>query len=357
MALTDDQRKAEAKAAGLLKREQELEKRRQAAAQKLEDKAAEQALRAVQAQQRLRHEAAATTQGVDVLWDVEFAKAAGQDGIFLDLWRPMREQPAEEVRALPVVLWLHGGGWKFGTHHIMPRFLRRLTDSGYAIVSVGYRKSGIAPFPACVQDCKAAVRWVRANSSAHGLDAQQIGVLGSSAGAHLAAMLGTTIGVPELEGQELGWAAESSAVSAVVGIAGPMDLARTCSDHGSAKTLEALLLGAPVGSVPAAVQLASPVMHVGVGTPCPPFLLVHGDQDEEVSIEQSEMLLSALLAAGSEASLIRVLGGRHPKFGEQVGPGSGVEAQPCLASAWDGWSEALEHSVPAFFDRHLARNG
>jgi len=341
-----EQKKQEAKAAGLLKKEQAMERRRQEAARKQEAKAAEQACRAAEAAQRLREEAAKTTAGLAVQWDVEFARAPDQTGICMDIW----SLAAGAATRRPVVIWLHGGGWKAGTHHTMPAFLRRLAESGYVIASVGYRKTGVAPFPACLQDCKAAVRWLRANGGAFGLDASRVGVVGNSAGAHLATLLGLTSGLAELEGSELGWAVEPSGVSAVVAIAGPSDLAKTCADHSSAKTPEALLLGAPVASVPAAAELASPVTHATrAGAVAGSFLLIHGDADEEVPLEQSELLLTALEAAGVDASLIRVPGGHHPKFGER-------DAEACLASARSSWTEALEHSVVDFFDARIGRS-
>eukprot|EP00928_Gymnodinium_smaydae_P088898 TRINITY_DN72935_c0_g1_i1.p1 TRINITY_DN72935_c0_g1~~TRINITY_DN72935_c0_g1_i1.p1 ORF type:complete len:370 (+),score=91.11 TRINITY_DN72935_c0_g1_i1:76-1185(+) len=346
-----DERKMDAKAAGLLKKEQAMEKKRQEAARKQEMKAAEQARRTLEAANKLRDEAAKTTDGLDVQWDVEIAHLPAEHVLCMDIWRQRAEGVEGTLVASPVIMWLHGGGWKFGTHHTMPSFLRRLTEAGYVVASVGYRKSGTAAFPACLHDCKAAVRWLRANCKELGIDVSHIGVVGNSAGAHLATLLGLTRGVAELEGSDLGHADKSSAVTAVVAIAGPADLARTCADHASATTLEALLLGAPLDSVPAAVALASPLTHATQASAVEgAYLLIHGDADEDVPLEQSELMLHALQAAGARADLIRIPCGQHPKFGER-------DPDACLASARSHWREALEESVVYFFDTHIKNNG
>ncbi|CAE8742669.1 unnamed protein product [Polarella glacialis] len=346
----DAELRLSAERAGQLRKEEELEKRRQAAAQKEAAKASERAQRAQHQEQKVREEAAVTTAGLNVQWDKAFATVSNKEGearnICFDLWRASR--PGTDG-PFPVVVWLHGGGWKFGTHHTMPAFLHKFVDAGFAIASVGYRKSGEAAFPANLHDCKAAVRWLRANGQDFGLSKERIAVLGNSAGAHLASLLGTTAGIAELEGGHLGHEQESSAVDAVVAIAGPADLWQTCGNHDSPKTLEAQLLGAAVGTVPDLARFASPVTHAAHAAALPPFLLLHGDQDEDVPFEQSELLLQALLSSGSEASLIRIAGGKHPNFGDRLQNGADVS----LESAWDAWSEALEQSAVRFLQRHI----
>lgn len=340
-------KKEEARAALQLKKEQA-----QAAKQRA------QADRAALAEKAARDKAADTTTGIDVAWNLEFTSSApGSDGADdanspataarLDIWREPRADAAGALQ--PVVLWLHGGAWRFGTHHTMPPFLRALTSAGYAIVSVGYRKSKVAKFPACLHDCKAAVRFVRRNGPSHGLDPELIGVLGNSAGGHLAAMLGLTAGIAELEGEELGWASTSSEVRAVTVIAGPSDLATSCIDHSSLTEPEAVLLGGAIGSLPPeVVAMASPLVHARSArlgqSPAPPFLLVHGDADEEVALSQSEMMLEALTAdGGSPCTLFKVEGGGHIKFGE------GGSARDLAGESNDGWCDA----VVSFFDEHL----
>jgi len=107
--------------------------------------------------------------------------------------------PSKPAGPLPVIIWLHGGGWSRGRKEGHSPAVT-LVDDGYAVASVDYRLTGIAPFPAQIEVCKAAVRWLRANASKYNLDPDRIGVWGFSAGAHLAALLGTSGGVKELEG-------------------------------------------------------------------------------------------------------------------------------------------------------------
>jgi len=155
----------------------------------------------------------------------------------------------------------------------------------------------------------------------------------------------------ELEGQELGWSEQSSAVDAVVAIAGPADLSSTCSDLTSPKSLEAQLLGTPVGSAPERARLASPAVHAASRRQLPPFLLLHGDRDEEVPFQQSELLLCTLLSNGSKADLLCIPGGTHLKFGERSSGGK----PEAMEAALESWTEALERSVPYFFDCHVAK--
>ena len=238
-------------AAGEAHKARDRDRREAAAAEKARAKAEAAAVKrevaAAAAATRLRDAAAASTAGLAVQWGTAGAEPGGPaPPEFIHIWRAKHaagaasaEPEPEAVPApasapapalAPVVLWLHGGGWRFGTHAVMPPFIRGLTAAGFGVVSVGCRKSKVAVFPACLHDCKAAVRWVRAHGAAHGLDGGRVGVLGNSAGAHLAALLGLTAGLAELEGRELGWATESSAVSAVVAIAGACAwLERACT--------------------------------------------------------------------------------------------------------------------------------
>ena len=342
-----DEPKKQAKAAGLLKKEQAQARRRQqqqeTAAKKKQHKIEDNKRRQQEQEQQARAQAELTTAGLDVQWNLQFTSPAEDVAVCLDIWR----DPLYAEQLLPAVLWLHGGGWKFGTHHTMPSFLRSLTSAGYAIVSVDYRKTGTAPFPACIDDCKAAVKWVRKYGAETGLAPQQVAVLGSSAGAHLAALLGVTGGEPAVEGAEL--ETHSSPVSAVVAIAGPMDLNKSCEDHQSPSTLEAFLLGGPVASCPSAAAAASPITHINQARQIPPFLLIHGDADDEVPLAQSEAFLEALCTAGAPADLIRIPSGNHPIFGEVRGGG----VNNCLESAKSSWDAALNGAIVDFFRHHI----
>ena len=119
-------------------------------------------------------------------------------------------------------MWIHGGGWSRGRKEQHPPI--NLMAHGYAIVSIEYRLSEEAPFPAQIEDCKAAVRWLRANAARFRIDGERIAVFGASAGGHLAALLGTTGGIADFEGFALGNAGYFSRAKAVVDFYGPADL-------------------------------------------------------------------------------------------------------------------------------------
>ena len=138
-----------------------------------------------------------------------------QKQLALDLYIP------DGAPKRPLVVWIHGGAWRAGSRAKPPALY--LTAQGYAVASISYRFSQEAVFPAQIHDCKAAIRWLRANALKYGYDATRIGVWGASAGGHLAALLGTSGGVKGLEG-DLGNARESSTVQAVVDFFGPTDL-------------------------------------------------------------------------------------------------------------------------------------
>lgn len=234
--------------------------------------------------------------------DLEYA-CVGDRSLCLDLYLP-----DVEPRPLPVIVYIHGGAWREGSK-AHPRALRFLSE-GYAVASIGYRLSREAIFPAQIHDCKAAVRWLRANAEAYGLARDRVAAWGESAGAHLASLLGTSAGVAELEG-ELGHLEQSSSVSAVCSWFGPSDLLRMndvegVMDHDAPDSPESQLVGAPIQSRPDLVARANPITYVTDGAP--PFLLMHGSADRVVIANQSERLHAALAAAGASSTLI-LLGG------------------------------------------------
>jgi acetyl esterase/lipase len=233
--------------------------------------------------------------GVQVLRDLEYVQG-GHERNRLDLYLPEKAS-----RPVPVILWVHGGGWTGGDKSNGPAF--RFATKGYAVAAINYRFSQHATFPAQIYDCKAAVRWLRANASKYGLDADHIGAWGSSAGGHLVALLGTTAGVKELEGPG-GNAEHSSRVQAVVDWFGPTDFLTV----GAKDTRTRLLGGDPQTNKEAAIK-ASPVTYVSKDAT--PFLIMHGDQDRTVPIGQSEAFAKALKKAGADATLVVVKGGKH----------------------------------------------
>jgi len=234
----------------------------------------------------------------------------------------------------PTVVWIHGGGWKTGSHkHNLARWL---TDFGYVVAGVEYRLSGEAKFPAQITDCKAAIRFLRANSRRYGIDPNRIGVWGGSAGGHLAALLGTTYGVKELEGN-YGSKGFSSKVQATCVFYGPCDLTLPIARDPAKKKPGpvAELLGATPEEKPELARLASPVFFVTKDDP--PFLIVHGEMDPLVPIAQAEKMYEALKKAGVDATFIRVKNAGHGFDKPGIEP---------------SWAEIMR-SVREFFDRHL----
>src|SRR6185437_13686151 len=153
--------------------------------------------------------------GVKMIPNIEYAAPNGYS-LLLDLYLP------EQVEGrLPVVVWIHGGGWEAGSRN--DQIAVPLAAHGYAVASIDYRLSQVAKFPAQIDDCKAAIRWLRAHARAYSLDPNHIGVWGASAGGHLVALLGTSGDVKELEGDE-GNLDQSSRVQAVCDFCGPTDL-------------------------------------------------------------------------------------------------------------------------------------
>lgn len=247
---------------------------------------------------------------------VEYAAPPGFRPLLLDLYTP-RTTPA------PVVLFLHGGGWRLGTRSVFcptwrgwhPDPFHRLVDAGFAVASVDYRLSGEARFPAQLHDVTAALRWLRLRADELGLDAARVVAWGESAGAHLAALLGLTAGRTGLT--ELVGGDPTPAVAGVVDWYGPADLL-TMQDQARADAVarsdapdsrESLLIGAAPTEAPELARRASPVTHVHAGAP--PFHIAHGTDDRFVPAAQSRELAEALRAAGVPVGLTLVPGADH----------------------------------------------
>lgn len=232
----------------------------------------------------------------------------------LDIYLP---EQRTEGRALPVIVFVHGGGWVGGSKAAGRGVLQPYVESGdYAGVSIGYRLAGAAPWPAPIHDCKAAIRWIRANATTYGFDPERIGVIGSSAGGTLALLLGVAGDVKELEGQEGPHLRTSSRVTCVVNKFGRLDfLAAPESarvDPTQAKALAsrlALLFGGTVEEKAELARLASPLTHVSADDP--PVLTLHGTADQTVPIVQSERYEAAAKRAGAAHLFVRIVGGRH----------------------------------------------
>ncbi len=254
-------------------------------------------------------------QSVEPLRDIAYV-TDGHERQKLDLYLP-RERGAEQP--LPLIIWVHGGGWRNGDRFPCPALF--LTQHGYAVASLSYRLTDAATFPAQIHDCKAAIRFLRKHASKYGVDPDRFGVWGSSAGGHLVALLGTSGNAPELEG-ELGETNASSAVQAVVDYFGPTDLLKMAAqsgadskmDHDAPDSPESKLLGGVLQEMVEAARTASPLTYIDSRDSR--FLIVHGDQDPLVPDMQSRMLHDALLSANVPSELVIVLGGGHGPFRE-----------------------------------------
>jgi acetyl esterase/lipase len=250
---------------------------------------------------------------MDILRDLEYANMSGT-ALRLDLYLP-----SGNATARPLVVWIHGGAWLEGDKENPP--VLPLVEHGYAAASINYRLSQQALFPAQINDCKAAIRWLRAHASEYALDAEHMGVWGHSAGGHLVALLGTSGDVQALEG-EAGNMAYSSRVQAVADYSGPSNFLFMNNpmlrfmrgpgpgmDHDAPDSPESKLIGGPIQQHPEKVALVNPISYIRVGAP--PFLIVHGMLDTTVSMNQAEMLHQALSRAGANATLRIVANAGH----------------------------------------------
>ena len=240
--------------------------------------------------------------------DVVYASIEGRD-LLLDVYAP-KTRPAELI---PVVVWVHGGGWRGGSKDRISRSLPILSH-GFGMVSVGYRLSGEAVFPAAIADVKAAVRWVRANATRYGFDPARLGAWGSSAGGHLVALLGTAHEVTEWDSIHEENAGLSSRPTAVCNWFGPTDFLRMNDfpgriDHDAPDSPESRFIGGPIQDNPEKTQRANPIRYVTSDDP--PMLHMHGENDGSVPYNQSELLHAALQASGVESHLYMVRNADH----------------------------------------------
>jgi len=227
----------------------------------------------------------------------------------LDLYRP-----ANSKGPWPVIVWIHGGAWLLGKKEDTPAL--GIVNSGYAVASINYRLSDQAIFPAQLDDAKAAVRFLRAHAAEYNLKTDKFGAFGMSAGGHLVALLGTTNGIKDMEGT-LGNLDQSSKVQAVCDWCGPTDLMTIAKQGGKKNKLSldspggcvAKLLGGLPKDKPDLAKRASAITFVAADNP--PILIMHGDSDDVVPIQQSEEFYKALKAANVKAQFVIVKGAKH----------------------------------------------
>ena len=244
-----------------------------------------------------------------VMDDIEYATYQRENdredkthSLTLDLYQPKQPQSGP----LPVIMYIHGGGWEENAKRDCPGEL--ISSYGYAVICPTHRYSYEATFPAQIHDIKAAVRWVRAKAYIHDFNPNKIGVIGEASGGHLSALLGTSNGIEELEGQQ-GHSEFSSDVQAVVSWSGPTDFAQipiafegdpTPKEYKQLQDLPwahltritTKLLGGPISENPEKVDLANPINFISPDDP--PFLVVHDESDRWIPISQSEILVEAL---------------------------------------------------------------
>jgi acetyl esterase/lipase len=240
----------------------------------------------------------------------------------LDLYLPRNKRAP-----YPVVVWIHGGSWMHGdkAENCLPA---RDLSNDFAIASINYRYSTDASFPAQVHDCKAAIRFLRANAKKYRIDPDRIGVWGSSAGGHLASLIGTTgdSTFEIIEGRKKGEPKVSSRVQAVCDWCGPTNLLSAQSQAGPKNKFSYSGPGSAVYSLmftnmhPQVLLAASPVNYVTADDP--PFLIMHGDQDDAVPLAQSQEFYDLLKKAGVRSELLILKNRGHsfdyPEYIEKV---------------------------------------
>jgi len=233
--------------------------------------------------------------------------------LVMDYYYPISDQLARH--SVPLIIFSHGG---ISTKTSNVSLFTELASHGYAVASIQYRLSRETLFPAQIQDCKEAVRWLRAHANEYGLDGARIGAWGSSAGGHLVAMLGTSGGVAGLEGNTA-YPQISARVQAVCDWFGPTDFLQMndhpgSMDHNAADSPESQLVGGPIQEHPDRVAAANPITYISGDEP--PFLIMHGDSDMLVPHHQSVLLYRALKKAGVEVTLRTLPGVGHdgPEF-------------------------------------------
>jgi len=258
----------------------------------------------------------------------------GDREMLLDLYRPK----VAGSDKLPAVVCIHGGGWWQGTRMNHGNLAKSLAGKRFVAVTISYRLSGESPFPAAIQDCKAAVRYLRANAEKFGINPEKIGAIGLSAGGHLAALLGTSGGVTELEG-EGGNADQSSAVQAVVPMGAQTDFRRhydnieksPADPPGDKPNIWLQFMGGRPGEVPEVWKLASPITHLDEKDP--PMHFVTGELDNDTT--HAEKFRAKMKELGIAGDLTIIPGAPHAFPGRQK------------------WFDEMLVPATAWFEEHL----
>lgn len=223
--------------------------------------------------------------------------------------------PANIKDNTPLVIHVHGGSWVSGkkSDYDMIDSIESLATAGFVVASIDYRLAPTDKFPAQIQDVKCAIKYMRVNAAKYHVDPNKIGLLGESAGAHLASLAATTAGKADFEPLENAGINES--VLAVVDLFGPIDLQKYVD------TTPVVQSGVEQFVGDYNKTLASPINYVTAQTP--PFLIIHGDQDNLVPFDQSQVLYDKLVSVGVNAKLVKVKNGWHgllPSGGGEISP-------------------------------------
>ena len=256
--------------------------------------------------------------GVTSLADVTYSVIPGYRPMIVDIY-----MPPKSVAPKPLILYIHGGGWVAGhTRHSgaladFPAVLARLASEGFVVASLEYRLAGEALFPAQLQDARAALRFLKGNAARYGIDPARSGVWGGSAGGHLAALTAMTCGVASLDVAGTKAAPGSECVQAAVTWYGVFDFgALAASRPGQADAAAARLLACKGACTEADYGPASPVTYIDAKDP--PFLLIHGDDDQTVPVAQSHIAEAKLKAAGVPVEAIYIPRVDHSFIGKSA---------------------------------------
>lgn len=272
----------------------------------------------------------AETVAAKVQSDVIYSRAGGEE-LKMDVFFPTNLAG----RKLPVVLYVHGGGWQTGTKSMLSMMAgpSELLRRGYLVVAMNYRLAPQHKFPAMIEDVKCAVRYLRAHARDFNLDPARIGAMGDSSGGHLVALLGLTDASAGFEGE--GWPKQSSRVQAVVDLYGPTEFANGNSNFITLKLIQDAF-GATNTTDPILIK-ANPVTYVS--RRAPPFLILHGDRDNLVDLQQSAELDARLKAVGADSTFVVITNLAHGYVP------LGLKASPN--------NEELSTLIADFFDRKL----
>jgi acetyl esterase/lipase len=255
--------------------------------------------------------------GTAVKKDIEYVPGGGNSRM-LDLYLPSSGQ------VVPLVVFIHAGGWHTLDKGKAAQHALFLLNHGYAVASINYRLSQEAVFPAQIEDCRAAIRFLRTHAAMYRIQPGHIGIWGASAGGHLAALLGTStaadFSTSPAQVAPLGKVDESARVQCAIDWYGPSDFTQLMGSKAMKTDHAAIALLGPHASeedLMAKARWASPITYVRSDNP--PFLIEHGDADPTVPVEQSHALADALHKVGVEATLKEMPGSGHggPAFSKE----------------------------------------